>query len=442
MNEDGGDRAKDHDEFAAGGGRVSAAPKEERHLPIIGGSPHLPLAPAARPVDREHRPRVAVWELTLRCNLSCIHCGSRAGKARHDELSTEECLRVVDELYGLSVLEVSLIGGEAHLHPGFLQILRALKAHGIQVGMTTGGRGIGRELARSASEAGLDSVSVSLDGLAATHDTLRGMSGAFEGALGAIAAFQEASVFVAVNTQIGRANLEELEALLERVIEAGVRAWQVALTVAMGRAADHPELLLQPYDLVGLFPRLAAMKRRCDEANVRLWPGNNIGYFGPYEHVLRGQMPLGHCYSCGAGLSTLGIEADGNVKGCPSLPTDAWVGGNLREHSLKDIWECAAPLRYIRDRGLDDLWGFCRTCYYADECRGGCTWTAFSLFSRAGNNPYCHHRVLELARSGQRERLERVAPPPGTPFDIGKFRLVVEPIPPVTSIDPFVERSP
>ena len=407
----------------------SGSPAEPgvRRLPLLGSGGRLSLAPSAREVDQRNRPRVAVWELTLRCNLSCIHCGSRAGKARVDELSTEECLRVVDELAALSVLEVSLIGGEAHLHPGFLAILKALKSHGIQVGMTTGGRGIGQDLAASTASAGLDSVSVSIDGLASTHDELRG-SGAFDDALGAIAAFQKAGVFVAVNTQINRTNQGELEALLERLIEAGVRAWQIALTVPMGRAADRPEILLQPYDLAELFPRLAEMKRRCDEASVRLWPGNNIGYFGPYEEVLRGQMPLGHCYSCGAGLSTLGIEADGSVKGCPSLPSEAWVGGNLREHTLLDLWERALPLRYVRDRGTSDLWGFCETCYYAEECRGGCTWTAFSLFSRAGNNPYCHHRVLELSRRGLRERVEREAPPPGQPFDVGKFRLILEPL--------------
>src|SRR5215471_8182164 len=294
-----------------------------RRLPVISesrggdGAHRLPLAADSRPIDRARRPRVAVWELTLRCNLSCIHCGSRAGRPRSDELSTEECLGVVDQLAALSVLEVSLIGGEAHLHPGFLEIVRALTAHGIEVGMTTGGRGIDRELARKTADAGIASVSVSLDGLAPTHDGLRGLEGSFREALAAIAPFQSAGVHVAVNTQINRANQTELEPLLETLIEARARAWQVALTVAMGRAADRPELLLQPYDLLALFPRLAQVKRRCDEASVLFWPGNNIGYFGPYEHVFRGQMPLGHCYSCGAGLSTLGIEADGTVKGCP-----------------------------------------------------------------------------------------------------------------------------
>jgi radical SAM protein with 4Fe4S-binding SPASM domain len=397
----------------------------------------LPLAAEARPQDQRARPRVAVWELTLRCNLSCGHCGSRAGKPRDRELSTAECLALVEELSQLSVLEVSLIGGEAHLHPGFFPVLLALKQHGIEVGLTTGGRGIDAELARAMGDAGLDSVSVSLDGLARAHDVQRALSGSFEHALGAIAAFREASVFVSVNTQINRLSLPDLEALLELIIEHGARAWQIAMTVPMGRAAERPEWLLQPYDFLALFPRLARLKERCDEARVRLWPGNNIGYFGPYERTLRGQMPLGHGYSCGAGISSLGIESDGTIKGCPSLPSEAWVGGNVREETLAAIWERSPRLRYMRDRTLEDLWGFCRTCYYADECRAGCSWTAFSLLGRPGNNPYCHHRALELAGQGLRERVERVEAPPGLPFDVGRFEIILEPSP----SEPSAERD-
>ena len=156
------------------------------------------------------------------------------------------------------------------------------------------------------------------------------------------------------------------------------------------------------------------------------WPGNNIGYFGPYESVLRAALPRGHMSSCGAGCSTLGIEADGAIKGCPSLQTVPWTGGNIRDASLQDIWERSAPLRYMRDRTVDDLWGYCRTCYYADVCRAGCTWTGFSLFGKPGNNPLCHHRALEMRRQGKRERLVQVAPAPGVPFDNGRFEIVVE----------------
>lgn len=405
-------------------------PPVRRRLPLAPASTRFrPLAPAARPVDRRARPTLAVWELTLRCNLACDHCGSRAGKARADELTTAECLRVVEQLASLGVLEVSLIGGEAHLHPGLLDVVTALKSHGIEVGMTTGGRGVTLELAEALARAGLDSVSVSIDGLRASHDRLRGLDGSFDAAVQAVRAFQRAGVWVTVNTQINRVNFGELSAFVDLLEEWGVRAWQIALTVAMGRAADHPEILLQPYDLLELFPRLASAKSRCDALGIRVWPGNNIGYFGPYETLLRGQSPLGHCYSCGAGIVTMGIEADGTIKGCPSLPTAAWAAGNIREHDLATLWERAPAMRYTRDRGPLELWGFCRTCYYADECRGGCTWTAFSLFSRAGNNPYCHHRALELAAHGLRERIEPVARPPGEPFDIGRFDLILEPLP-------------
>ena len=124
----------------------------------------------------------------------------------------------------------------------------------------------------------------------------------------------------------------------------------------------------------------------------------------------------------------MGIESDGAIKGCPSLPTVAWTGGNIRDASLRDIWERSAPLRYTRDRTVEDLWGYCRTCYYAEECRAGCTWTSFLIFGRPGNNPYCHHRALEQQKAGKRERLVTRGLAPGEPFDYASFDVVVEDI--------------
>ncbi|MEZ4220763.1 MAG: SPASM domain-containing protein [Polyangiaceae bacterium] len=131
---------------------------------------------------------------------------------------------------------------------------------------------------------------------------------------------------------------------------------------------------------------------------------------------------------CPAGKFALGIEADGTIKGCPSLATAEWGGGNIRSRTLHDIWNDAKELRFTRDRTHTDLWGYCASCYYADECRGGCTWTAHSIFGKVGNNPYCHHRALELAKNGLRERIELREPAPGQPFDHGRFALVEEPL--------------
>lgn len=407
----------------------------KRSLPVAPVAPparrHLPLAPAddVRAVD-DVQPIYAVWEITLRCDLACVHCGSRAGRERPEELDTAACLDLVTQMADLGVKEVTLIGGEAYLRDDWLDIVRAIAARDMQPSMTTGGRGLTPERAGAAAQAGLRSVSVSLDGLEETHDRLRGVRGSHAAALAALAAARDAGLTITVNTQVNRLSLPELPRVLDQVIASGGRAWQVQLTAAMGRAADQPDLLPQPEDLLTLFPMLGELKQRCVQAGVVLWPGNNIGYFGPYESTLRGTLPRGHLGGCGAGCSTLGIEADGAIKGCPSLQTDPWTGGNIRDASLRDIWRRSAPLRYIRDRTVDDLWGFCRTCYYADTCRAGCTWTAFSLFGRPGNNPLCHHRVLELARQGKRERLVPVAPAPGQPFDNGRFDIVIEEISP------------
>jgi radical SAM protein with 4Fe4S-binding SPASM domain len=404
-----------------------AAKRPVRALPLVApGKRRLALANESRAIDQQVRPIYAVWEITLRCDLACRHCGSRAAVARPDELSTAECLDLVRQLAELSVREVTIIGGEAYLRDDWLEIVRAIRAHGMLATMTSGGRGIDAERARAAAEAGLQSASISIDGDERTHDRLRGVQGSHRAALNAIRELRSAGVMVGVNTQINRLSLPTLPEVLETIAPLGIHSWQIQLTVAMGRAADEPEVLLQPYDMIQLFPLIDALKSRSQELGVQLWPGNNIGYFGPYESRLRGTLPRGHLSSCGAGRATLGIEADGSIKGCPSLPSEAWTGGNIRDASLKDIWERGTAMRYTRDRTVDDLWGYCRDCYYADTCRAGCTWTSFVLFGKAGNNPYCHHRALEHQRMGKRERVVRVESAPNKPFDYGRFELVVE----------------
>jgi radical SAM protein with 4Fe4S-binding SPASM domain len=385
----------------------------------------LPLAASVRAADAV-RPLYCVWELTLACDLACRHCGSRAGKARPSELTTEECLDVVRQLAELGVKEVSLIGGEAYLRDDWVEIIAAITTRGMLANLTTGGRGMTEERARAAYAAGLRDASVSLDGLEVSHDRLRGVEGSFRSALDAMRHLADAGIVVNNNTQINRLTMPDLPELLEVLIQHGSHAWQLQLTVPMGRAVDEPDVLLQPYDLLALFPLLPTLKRRADEAGLFIWRGNNLGYFGPYESEIAAWMPDGHCKGCGAGQTLIGIEADGIVKGCPSLSTEKWAAGNVKDAPLLDIWERGGPIRYTRDRTVDDLWGFCRGCYYADTCRAGCTWMSDMLLGKPGNNPYCHHRALELRKVGKRERVERMGSAPGKPFDAGRFELIVE----------------
>lgn len=382
-----------------------------------------------------NRTSYAVWEITLKCNLACSHCGSRAGHERSKELSTEEALDLVQQMAEVGIKEVTLIGGEAFLRPDWLEIAQAVTQAGMLCGMTTGGYGISLETAHKMKAAGIGTVSVSIDGLEETHDRLRGRKGSWKYAFKTMSHLKAAGIVFGCNTQINRLSAPEFPRIYECIRDAGARAWQIQLTVPMGNAADNADILLQPYELLDIYPMLARVARRAYKEGVQLQAGNNIGYYGPYERLLRGRGEA-HEFSfwqgCGAGLSTLGIEADGAIKGCPSLPTTAYTGGNIRDRKLRDIVENTEQLRLNLGAGTPEgtkhLWGFCKTCEYAELCRGGCSWTAHVFFDKRGNNPYCHHRALVHAEQGVRERVVPKVKAQGLPFDNGEFELIVEPL--------------
>ncbi|NMN99753.1 radical SAM protein [Gordonia sp. TBRC 11910] len=387
-------------------------------------------------MSTDSRPRLrrtyAVWELTLACNLACSHCGSRAGSARPDEMSTAQALDVVDQLAEVGIEEVTLIGGEAFLRRDWLQIAAAITARGMRCTVTTGGYKLSAAMAHGMWEAGITQASISIDGMAATHDALRGRTGSWESCLRTADHLRAAGLAVACNTQVNRRTAVDLPELYDVLSSRlGIIAWQLQLTVPMGSAADHPDLLLQPPELLVVFPVISRIARRSVADGVQVYLANSLGYHGPDESLLRFRDSDGSWQGCQAGVTTLGIEADGAIKGCPSLPSAPYTGGNVRDRRIADIKATAPELTFnLRRPGADardGLWGFCATCEYADTCRGGCSWSAHTLFGRRGNNPLCHHRALTLQREGLRERLIPVGAADGLPFDYGRFTMVTEP---------------
>ena len=408
--------------------RVVSLKDARRRLPVVDALPRSGDRFYSEQRVRERPvPSYAVWELTLACDQRCSACGPRAGKARSDELSTEEALGVVDQLAAIGVGEVTLIGGEAYLRDDVLPVIRRIRERGMKSTMTTGGLTLTRARVDALVEAGIELVSVSIDGLEATHDLLRGTPGGWRRAFDALRYVREAGVRIAANTQINRRSMGELYPLGERLAQEGIVAWQMFLTIAHGNAADHEQMLLQPYMLVEVYEELERVLDLCDARGIRFWPGNNLGYFGPLEQRLRRhQNADAHYKGCQAGRTGLGIESNGALKSCPSLGGPANTGGNLRDRSLLELWEQAPQMRALGRRTVDDLWGYCKECYYADPCLAGCTATSEPLFGRPGNNPFCHHRVLDLKDKGLRERLVQVERAPDEPFGMGRFELIEE----------------
>ncbi|MFT6399462.1 MAG: radical SAM protein with 4Fe4S-binding SPASM domain, partial [Bradymonadia bacterium] len=380
---------------------IGAAPEYD------GNPSNLVRAPKAGDVES---PLYCVWELTLACDLGCKHCGSRAGKERPGELNTDECLDTVAQMAAMGFREVTLIGGEAYLRDDWHIIAKAITDSGMACSMTTGARNLDEKRVQLAVDAGIRVISISIDGLEVTHDAQRGAKGSWRSAVDAAKRVSATPIRLATNTQINRLSFPELPALADLLAEIGSTAWQIQLTVPMGRAADRPDLLLQPWELLELFPLLVWIKKTKLEPNkIQLLPGNNIGYFGPYEHLLRYGGQLGaHWSGCSAGKWSIGLEADGKIKGCPSLPSSRYTGGNLRTDKLSDIIFNAPELTYFKERGREELWGYCGDCYYGDVCKGGCSWTSHCLLGKPGNNPYCIHRALQFEGQGLRETVRKV----------------------------------
>jgi radical SAM protein with 4Fe4S-binding SPASM domain len=416
-------------------------------LPILDASARLrknaTVPIRARRIDDDGeipKPLNAVWELTMKCDQACDHCGTRAGPnpgpaRRASELTTEEIQEVGRALVRLGCREVTLIGGEAYLRRDIHEVIRFLVDLGLRVVMQSGGRTLTKARARALKDAGLSAVGISVDGPARVHDRLRGNLGSHHAAIAALDAAREVDLIVGANTQINRLNQHCLPETCAELRKHGIQAWQVQLTVPMGRAADRPEWILEPDAVIQVVHALAeiqleAVREPSDGVPFNVSCGNNLGYFGPHEVVLRSR-PGGtveHWGGCKAGIDVIGIEADGTIKGCPSLPTAPYAGGNVRDISLERIWEHAEAIRFARDRSLDELWGFCKTCYYAADCRGGCSWMAHCTLGKRGNNPFCYHRAVELKKRGIRERLVPVERAPNQPYDFGRFEIVEEPI--------------
>ncbi len=384
------------------------------------------------------KPIYAVWELTLRCDHACGHCGSRAAKARPDELDRDGLFAVADSLVRLGTREVTLIGGEAYLHPDCEAVIERLTEQGIWVSMQTGGRGVDAAMVARLKTAGLRAMGVSIDGPEEVHDVLRGVKGSHASALRAMDAVLDADLMGTTNMQVNRLTYHFLREHYEMLDAKGVRSWRCQLTVPMGRAADRPQWLLEPYQMLEVLDTLAELQLEAVARNeargkpihmaMNVHGSNNLGYYGPHEEMLRSH-PGGqsvHWSGCPAGMHVIGIESDGVVKGCPSLPTAPYVGGNVRDLSLEDIWAKAPELAFTRTRGTEELWGFCKTCYYADICKAGCAWTAHCTVGKRGNNPFCYHRASTLKERGRRERLELAERAPGDPYDFGRYQIVEE----------------
>jgi radical SAM protein with 4Fe4S-binding SPASM domain len=345
------------------------------------------------------RPKACVWELTAKCNMRCLHCGSNldSKRKRGEELTREECLRVCDELSALGCEEVTLSGGEPLLSAHWEAVARTLATRGTRVALMSNGFLLDRDTALRVRQAGIGLVGLSLDGTESTHNHIRQHDQSFARLRGAIAHCRNAGLELCLVTFINGMNVTELPSLEEFAASQGVDVWQLQLGILLGRMAKHSSLAIQPSDLPAVADFILAARRR---RKVTIAVADSIGYHSPHERELRRTGPkgeMGFWCGCTAGCLLVGIEHNGNVLGCLSLQDDRFVEGNLREETLATIWRRRGSFAYTRDFRAELLCGHCKGCEFGELCRGGCTAVAFGATGRPHDNPYCLHYVLTRA---------------------------------------------
>ena len=323
-----------------------------------------------------------VWEITLACCFSCKYCGSRGGKARENELSTEECLRVADELSGLHVRRVSMIGGEVFLRPDWEQIVSRLTGHGIAVNIITNGFLFTEGLIEKLKSCRVESVAVSIDGPEKVHDKYR-QNGSYARALSAVRTLTKAGIPVSVISTLNAENAETLPELYETLLSYPIFAWQLQACSPMGNAAlSGIDYAFSPLRVVRF------VETHKDTAPFLLGIADNIGYFTPSEGTLRGAENA-YFRGCSAGIRSIGIDSAGNVRGCESMYDPFFIEGNLREKKLREIWEDPEAFSYNRKFSETFLTGACRTCPAGPYCAGGCRSYNFFTHGKLYEAPRC-----------------------------------------------------
>ncbi|MFP4058597.1 MAG: radical SAM protein [Candidatus Brocadiia bacterium] len=317
-------------------------------------------------IDGAPELRMIAWELTRACNLVCRHCRAAAvDRPTADELTTDECLRLVDDIAAFARPTVILTGGEPLLRGDLADIARHATRRGLRAVAALNGTLLDTPTARGLLDAGIQRISISLDGSdAASHDRLRGVPGAFDGALRGIEAAKQAALPFQVNTTVTTHNADQLPQLLDLAVRLGAVAHHVFLLVPTGRAADLRGHELDPHRYEQVLTWLADQFAHAPiEIRATCAPH--------FYRILRQRRIPTRARGCLAGQAFCFISHDGHVQPCGYLDLAC---GNVREQSLRHIWTTAPLFRQLRGRSA--YLGKCGACEYRNVC-GGCRARAY-----------------------------------------------------------------
>ena len=327
------------------------------------------------------------FELTDQCNLGCRHCGSSCSGGNHAYLPFEtvkKVLKRVADRYNPRQIMVCLTGGEPLLHPRCADVVRLSSELGFPVGITSNGTLIGDQTASALADAGLNTISISVDGIGETHDQFRNSKGCFERAIAGIKALQANGIEPQIMSVIHKQNLNQLEEMFSFFQSLDVYSWRLTNVDPIGRAREENELLLDGNDLKRLYDFI--QRARMDGGgDMEVTYGCSHFVTLAYERMIRDSY-----FQCGAGTQVASITAQGEIVACLDIERRAdLVQGTVWDDDFIDVWENKFQT-FRRDRTEDS--DICRNCEKRGICLGDATHT-WDFDHKRPN--YCVSKMME-----------------------------------------------
>ncbi len=327
------------------------------------------------------------FELTDRCNLNCMHCGSSCLNTNASYLDYEVISRTLTEVadrYDVKNIMICVTGGEPLLHPDFIRVISKSHELGFSVGITTNGTLIDDQMANKLLEAGLDTVSISIDGLEKTHDAFRRCPGAFRKAMNGVHALKRVGIEPQAITVVHGNNIAQLEEIYNFVRDEDFYSWRLVNMDPIGRGREHEELLLNGEQLRFLYDFIH--EKRYDTQNeIDVTYGCSHFVTFEYENELRD-----FYFQCVAGTKVGSVMANGDIVACLDIERRSeLVQGNVYRDSFCNVWENGFS-QFRKNRAKESH--ICSDCQYALVCMGD---SAHTWDYDTKEPLYCVEKLLE-----------------------------------------------
>ncbi len=335
-------------------------------------------------IEKNHPLRQLFWECTLRCNLSCRHCGSDCRKiSATPDMPLEHFLTVLDDVATMTSpgrVLVNTVGGEPLVRPDIVECGKAITDRGFLWGTVTNGVLLDETMLGRLLDAGLCTMAVSLDGMETEHNWLRGNS--FDATMKAVNLLvRTPNLLWDVITCVSQRNFSTLPQFKQFLIDAGVRKWRIFTIFPQGRAKLNPELFLSPEQYVELMDFIVETRK---QGMIDL-SYSCEGFLGDYEGEVRS-----HFYRCDAGTMTASVLANGDISGCMSIRAH-YAQGNIYHDRFSDVWNNRFEVMRNRRWLKHDE---CARCKAWDWCAGG----PFHLRGDEGEMLHCNYLTICSAK--------------------------------------------